>query len=64
MSQCEDLLDWRTWRNILDSEWADAVDAGLNLQAALNGDMLALVEVLDYAFEQITGVGFSRRSKC
>lgn len=28
------------------------------MQAALNGDVVALVEVLDYAFEQITGVGF------
>ena len=28
------------------------------MQAALNGDVVALMEVLDYAFQQITGVGF------
>jgi len=54
----EDLLDARTWKNILESEWAEAVDAGLNTEAALNGDVIALVEVLNYVFEQITGFGF------
>jgi hypothetical protein len=54
----KDLLDARTWKNILENEWVEAAEAGSNVQAALNGDVVALVEVLDYAFEQITGVGF------
>lgn len=54
----EDLLDAKTWKKMLDSEWADAAEAGLDVQAALNGDMVALLSVLDYAAQQVVGVGF------
>lgn len=53
----EDLLDARTWKKMLDSEWAKAVEATNNANAALNGDMVALVEVIDYGVEQFAGVG-------
>ena len=53
----EDLLDWRTWRDILDSEWAQAVQAAADGQAALGGDPVALIGVLDYAFSQINPAG-------
>ena len=43
---------------MLQSEWADAVQAGLDTQAALNGDVFALVSVLDYIAGQVVGVGF------
>lgn len=54
----EDLLDWRTWRDILDSEWAEAVQAAADGPAALNGDPVALISVLDYAFSQVNPAGF------
>lgn len=53
-----DLLDWRTWRNLLDSEWAQAVQAAADGQAALNGDPVALIGVFDYVAQQAVGVGF------
>ena len=54
----EDLLDAKTWKNIAADEWADAADAGYNTYAALNGDMVALLEVLNYMAGQIVGVDF------
>jgi len=54
----EDLLDARTWKNMIESEWAEAAQAGLDTQAALNGDVVALVSVLDYIAGQVVGVGF------
>ncbi|NBC86519.1 MAG: hypothetical protein GVY25_10040 [Bacteroidetes bacterium] len=53
----EDLLDARTWKNILESEWADAAAAGMDTQAALNGDVVALISVLDYIVSQISPLG-------
>jgi len=53
----EDLLDAKTWKNILESEWADAAQAGLDTQAALNGDVVALISVLDYIVSQISPAG-------
>ena len=54
----EDLLDARTWKNMLESEWAEAAQAGLDVQAALNGDVVALLSVVDYIAEQTVGFGF------
>lgn len=54
----EDLLDARTWKNMLQSEWADAAQAGMDAQAALNGDPVALLSVLDYIAAQTVGFGF------
>jgi len=54
----EDLLDAKTWKNMLQSEWADAAQAGLDTQAALNGDVIALIGVLDYIADQVVGFGF------
>ena len=53
----EDLLDAKTWKNILESEWADAAAAGMDTQAALNGDVVALISVLDYIVSQISPLG-------
>jgi hypothetical protein len=56
--QCgKDLLDAKTWKNILESEWADAAAAGMDTQAALNGDVVALISVLDYIVSQISPLG-------
>ena len=44
-------------RVILDGEWADAAQAGLYTQAALNGDVVALISVLDYIVSQISPLG-------
>jgi hypothetical protein len=54
----EDLLDARTWKNMLQSEWADAAQAGYDVQAALNGDVVALISVLDYIAGQTVGFSF------
>jgi hypothetical protein len=54
----EDLLEARTWKRILESEWAEAAQAGMDTQAALNGDPVAFVSVMNYIAEQIVGVGF------
>jgi len=47
----------RHWRVILDGEWADAAAAGMDTQAALNGDVVALISVLDYIVSQISPLG-------
>jgi hypothetical protein len=53
----EDLLVAKTWKNILESERADAAAAGMDTQAALNGDVVALISVLDYIVSQISPLG-------
>jgi hypothetical protein len=50
-------VDWRTWRDILDSWYAQAVKAAADRQAALNGDPVALISVLDYIVSQISPAG-------
>lgn len=54
----EDLLDPSTWKKIFGSEWFEFVNAAADGQAALNGDPVALLGVLDYAAEQFVGFGF------
>jgi hypothetical protein len=44
-------------RVILDGEWADAAAAGMDTQAAQNGDVVALISVLDYIVSQMSPLG-------